>query len=264
MKASLTSPSTRGAVAEVADHCHVALGIAGADEAVAFHAHRVAGGMEGLRPDDDGVEMESALLRVPATKINSTEQGQQVQRVDAQAPGHTVFSIGGEDEVLLAERAAGAYLRCLLAQTGSPQPQFALALQGGCLGIDPTGQHHVVIEALDLIIVAAEGVLGVFQPLTLRGEQLDQLNLSARTADVAHGCILSSPDAVVPHLIGPGAGSPRWVVPPPSGALVSSGSLRVASGLDWLGLLVGGTGQPKPKVPPSLRTRENHLYVLSL
>jgi hypothetical protein len=29
-------------------------------------------------------------------------------------------------------------------------------------------------------------------------------------------------------------------------------------------LLVGGTGQPKPKVPPWLRTRENHSYVLSL
>ena len=54
----------------------------------------------------------------------------------------------------------------------------------------------------------------MFQPLTLRGKQLDQLDLSARTAGVAHWCILSSPDAVVPHLIGPGAGSPRWVVPP--------------------------------------------------
>ena len=29
------------------------------------------------------------------------------------------------------------------------------------------------------------------QPLPLRGEQLNQLNFSARTADVAHGCILS-------------------------------------------------------------------------
>ena len=36
-----------------------------------------------------------------------------MQRVDAQAPGHTVFSIGREDEVLLAEGAAGAHLRCL-------------------------------------------------------------------------------------------------------------------------------------------------------
>ena len=53
---------TGGAVAEVADHRHVAVRIAGADEAVAFHTHCVARGMQRLRADNDCVEMESALL----------------------------------------------------------------------------------------------------------------------------------------------------------------------------------------------------------
>src|SRR4029453_6195160 len=73
---------TGSAVAEVADHCHVASRVTGADEAVAFHTHGVAGGMQHLGPDDDRVEMESILLRIPAAKINSSEQAQQVHWVD--------------------------------------------------------------------------------------------------------------------------------------------------------------------------------------
>ena len=176
--------------------------------------------------------MEAALLRVPAAKINPAEQGQQVQRVDTQAPRHAMLPIGGEDIVLLAERASGTDLGRLLAQTRSPQSEFALALQARRLGVDPAGQHHVVVEALDLIVVAAEGVLGMFPPLTLGGKQLDQLHLSARTAGVAHWCILSSPDAVVPHLIGPGAGSPRWVDHHPPGRWFRSGSPRLRADLD--------------------------------
>src|SRR5215211_2041293 len=116
------------AVAEVADDRHVAVGVASADESVAFHTHRVAGGMQRLRPDDDRVEVETRLLRIPAAKINSAEQGQQVHRVNAEAPRDTMLAIGRKDEVLFAERSSGAHLRRLLAQTGSPQPKFTLTL----------------------------------------------------------------------------------------------------------------------------------------
>ena len=109
------------AVAKVADDCHVAIGVPSTDEAVAFHGHGVAGGVQRLRTDDFGVEMKTALLGVPATKINSAEQGQQVHRVDAEAPGHTVFSIGRKDKVLLAECASGTDLCRFLAEARSPE-----------------------------------------------------------------------------------------------------------------------------------------------
>ncbi len=55
-----------GAVAEVGDDRGVAVGVAGADHAVALHAHRVAGGVQGLGADDDRVEPEVAVVAGPS------------------------------------------------------------------------------------------------------------------------------------------------------------------------------------------------------
>ena len=46
-------------------------------------------------------------------------------------------------------------------------PELALPLQGGRLGVDPAGQHHVAIEARDLVVVAVEGVVGMLDALSL-------------------------------------------------------------------------------------------------
>ena len=137
MNASLTSPWLRGAVAEVRDHRRVAVGVAGADRAVALHAHRVAGRVQGLRADDDRVEAEVVLLGVPVAVVDAAEQAEQLERVEAAAPGDAVLAVGREDEVLRAQRAAGADLGGLLAEQLGPDAELAVALQGGRLGVDP-------------------------------------------------------------------------------------------------------------------------------
>src|SRR4028118_1250193 len=65
-------------VAEVGDDAAGSVGIAGADDSVALHAHRVAGGMQGLRADDDRVEPEALVGGVPRAVVDTAEQSQQV------------------------------------------------------------------------------------------------------------------------------------------------------------------------------------------
>ena len=139
-----------GAVAEVGDDGRVAVGVAGADDAVALHAHRVAGGVQGLRADDDRVEAEVVVRGVPAAVVDAAEQAEQLERVDAAAPGDAVLAVGREDEVLRAQRAAGADLRGLLAEQLGPDAELAVALQRGGLGVDAADQDHVAVEAAQL------------------------------------------------------------------------------------------------------------------
>ena len=163
------------AVTEVGDHRRVAVRVAGADDAVALHAHGVAGGVQGLRADHDRVEREVAVVGVPAALVDAAEQAEQAQRVDVAAPGDAVLAVGREDEVLLAERAAGADLRGLLAEQLGPDAELAVPLERGGLGVDATGEHHVAVEALDRLVVEVAGEVGVLDPLALGGQQLDQL-----------------------------------------------------------------------------------------
>ena len=105
MKASLTSPSlvapsrsNRPRPCRGRDHrCRRGRRV---------HAHGVAGGMQRLRPNDDRVEVETRLLRIPLAKINPAEQGEQMHRVNTEAPSHTMLAIGRKDEILLAKRSA--------------------------------------------------------------------------------------------------------------------------------------------------------------
>ena len=83
------------AVAEVGDGRLAVL----ADRAVPLDAHRVAGGVQRLAADDDRVQVEVVLLRVPAAMADSAEQLKQLRRIQAAAPGDAVLAVGGEGEV---------------------------------------------------------------------------------------------------------------------------------------------------------------------
>ena len=164
-----------GAVTEVGHHRGVAVGVAGADHAVALHAHGVAGRVQRLRADDDRVEPEVAVVGVPAALVDAPEQAEQPQRVDVAAPGDAVLAVGREDEVLRAQRAAGADLRGLLAEQLGPDAELAVPLQRGRLGVDAAGQHHVAVEARDRLVVEVEGEVRVLDPLALGRQQLDEV-----------------------------------------------------------------------------------------
>lgn len=66
----------RRTVAEVGDDRGVAGRVAGADDPVALHTHRIAGGVEGLGSDHDRVEPEVVVGRVPTTVIHPAEEAQ--------------------------------------------------------------------------------------------------------------------------------------------------------------------------------------------
>ena len=170
------------AVAEVRDHRRVALGVAGADDAVALHAHGVAGRVQRLGADHDRVEAEVVVVRGPSEPWSTPRnRPSSFSGSTPAAPGDAVLAVGREDEVLRAQRAAGADLRGLLAEQLGPDAELAVPLQGGRLGVDAPGEHHVAVEAADdlgLLVGAhavAEGELGVLDALALGGEQLDEL-----------------------------------------------------------------------------------------
>ena len=141
-----------GAVAEVGDDGGVALVVTGADVAVALDPHGVAGGVQGLRADDDRVEVEVLLVGVPAAVVDPAEHAEQVDRVDAAAPGDAVLAVGREGVVLGTQGAAGADLRGLLAEEAGPQAQLALALERGGLGVEAADEDEVAVEPAQLLV----------------------------------------------------------------------------------------------------------------
>ena len=172
----LVDVALRGrAVTEVGEHGRVALGVAGADDAVALHAHGVAGGVERLGADDDRVETEVVLVGVPAALVDAAEQAEQPQRVDALAVGDAVLAVGREGVVLGTHGAAGADLRGLLAEQLGPDAELAVALERGGLDVDASGQHHVAVETAQLLGGEVVVELGVVDALTLGRQQLDEV-----------------------------------------------------------------------------------------
>ncbi len=155
--------------------------------------------------------MEAVLGHVPGARVDAAEHRQQPQRVDTADPGDAVLAVGREGVVLPVHGATGADLRGLLAQQRRPQAQFALPLERDRLVVDAADQQHVAIEALDLLVVAGEGVLGVLDSLPFRCQQLDELDFRAHATGVAHRCILSSRCGGSPASSSvQGAGSPRF------------------------------------------------------
>ena len=145
----------RGAVAVVDDDGGVTLGIAGAALAVEGEAHRVAGGVQGLRAEHEGVDVRVAVLRVgrvPAAVREPAHHADDVDRVDAAGGRHDVFAVAREDVVLRARRAHRADLRGLLAEGGRPEGELALALQVGGLPVERAHGHHVAVERLEVAV----------------------------------------------------------------------------------------------------------------
>ena len=159
-------------VTEVADDRGVALGVAGADVAVHLDAHGVARGVQGLGADDDGVEVEVVLLRVPPALADAAEELQRTLRVHAAHEADAVLPIGGEAHVVRLQRATGADLGRLLAEQAGPQSELALTLEGVSLGIEAADEDEVAVEAAQVVRREVRDVLvvvGVGQTLDPRG-----------------------------------------------------------------------------------------------
>ena len=65
--------------------------------------------------------------------VDAAEEAEQLERVEAAAPGDAVLAVGREDEVLRTQRAAGADLRGLLAEQLGPDAELAVPLERGRL-----------------------------------------------------------------------------------------------------------------------------------
>ena len=172
----------RGAVAEVGDRHAVG--------AVEAGAERPAGGVQGLRADDDGRRGHAHGCRIPAGLRAAPPHLHEVRQAHAAAVGDPVFAVAGEHVVVVAQRPRRADLGGLLAEQRRPQAQLTLTLQGGGFGVDAAHQHHVFVEGRegDRVDVGQPGVeVGVRHPLTEGGEQLYEVR-----ADRCHGAALAS------------------------------------------------------------------------
>ena len=118
--------------------------------------------------------------------VDAAEQAEQVEGVDPAAPGDAVLAVGREDVVLRAQRAARADLRGLLAQQLRPDAELAVALEGGGLGVDAPGEHHVAVEAAELVAGEVEVELGVVGALPLGGQQLHQVGAAVALRGAEH------------------------------------------------------------------------------
>src|SRR5664280_745295 len=171
-----------GTITKVGDDRCVPVWVAVADSVVVLDTHRVTNSVQSLRADDDRVEVEVVLVRVPTPVVDPAEQPQQVQRVDSATPGDSVLAVGREGVVLGTKGATGPDLCCLLAEQAGPQAELTLALKGRSFGIEPANEHLVAIETTHVIVSEVSDVRRVFgmvDALTLRGQQLDEL----RSAD---------------------------------------------------------------------------------
>ncbi len=189
------------------DHGRVTVGVAGADDAVALHAHGVAGAVQHLGADDDRVEPEVVVVRVPAALVDAAEEAEQVERVDAAAVGDAVLAVGREDVVLRAQGAAGADLGGLLAEQLGPDAELAVALERSGLGVDPPGEDHVAVEAAQLLGGEVVVELGVVDTLTLGGQQLDELGAAVLLRRCPKTSTRSGPNRRVAHAL---LRSVRW------------------------------------------------------
>ena len=168
MNASFTSPWLDAPSPKCAMTARVAVRVTRADDPVALHAHRVAGRVQGLRADHDRVEAEAVLGGVPVAVVDASEETEQLQRVQATTPGDAVLAVGREHEVLGAQRATGTDLGGLLAEQLGPDAELAVPLQRRGLGVDAADEHHVAVEAADLVGGEVAVELVVADPLALR------------------------------------------------------------------------------------------------
>ncbi len=208
--------------------------------------HGVAGRVQDLGSHHDRVRLEAVFVHVPATVGDPAEQAENVQRIDAPAPGHRMLTVGREDHVVGAQRPRRADLGRLLPAQARPQAELTLALQGGRLLVEPACDHHVAQEP-DQVGVGEVGevriVVGQGQPAPVRCQQPDRrgvivagaaagvrrvawdgcgdgveavcvrsgLCLSGLCVRSGHGVLRSS--SAVPEIVGDGLrdGCTRWI-----------------------------------------------------
>ena len=112
--------------------------------------------------------------------VDAAEQTEQRKRIHSAAPRDAVLAVGREDEVIGPQRTAGADLRGFLAEELCPDAELTVPLQGGRLGVDAPGQHHVAVEAPDRLVVEVEGELRVLHALALGSQELHQIGAAVR------------------------------------------------------------------------------------
>ena len=156
-----------GAVAEVADHRAVLVGLARADQAVPVHRLGVADGVQRVGADDERVEVEVVRGGVPRAVLVAAEGPQDLRQVDAAHEGDAVLAVAGEHVVRVAQHARRADLGGLLAERRDPQAQFALTLQAGGLVVEGARDHHVAPELAQVVGGDVLGVGANFAFLTL-------------------------------------------------------------------------------------------------
>ena len=188
---------------------------------------------------------------VPGAGVDAAEHGQQPQRVHAPDPGHAVLAVGREHVVLGDAGHGPSRSAPPPGRAARPQTQLALPLQGDRLGVDPAGQHHVAVEAPDLLVVPGRSAYSrVVDPLTLGGQQLDRARyVRARATGCHRSLTASSRPAAASAAWRPHTGSPY-------GGSVAP-RRRLCAGERCL-------RRGAANVPPACRRRENNLHVLIL
>ena len=171
-----------GAVTEETDRGLRVLGVA--DLSIQPLSHCVAGGVQALVGDHDGVKLEAGADRIPRALIDAAEDAEDLGGIHSTAPRNAVLAVGREGHVLRGHRATGTDLGGLLTQQRRPQTELALALQGFGLPIGPADQHHVAIQRLQLRGGDLQAELRVRDPLPLGGQPLLQPEPGLHASDV--------------------------------------------------------------------------------
>ena len=91
-----------------------------------------------------------------------------------------MLAVGREGEVHGRKRPPGADLRGLLTLDRRPERELTLALQRRRLVAEATDDHHVAIEAEDLVAIQGGLVLGVLNAFAFGRQQLDKFFVDHR------------------------------------------------------------------------------------
>ena len=149
--------------------------------AVLLHAHGVAGRVQRLGADDDRVEVEVLLVRVPAAVVHAAEQAQQVERVDAAAPGDAVLAVGREGVVVVAHARGRSRPGRPPGRAGWPRcparPGAAARWPRRRPGGPATRSRYRPRSSSS---VRSTEYVGCSTPLALRREQLHELRIARR------------------------------------------------------------------------------------
>ena len=140
--------------------------------AVALDTHGVADGVEGMRADDDGEDTQADAVRIPAGVRVAAVELQQLICLDSAHMEDAGLTVGGEAVVAGAHGVARADLHALLAECGTPQAEFAGALECGGFDVHASGDRDIAIHRAQLVWRDLERVVRVVHALALGREQL--------------------------------------------------------------------------------------------